>query len=119
MLNIKPRQNSFRGETISSFKKLAMTLYYLKDQESVRMMSNAFYVGLSTVSKSIRQVCLAIATVLGPQLIKIPTTAESLKELIQRFESNFGFPLVVGCIDRTHIPIKQPNENAHDFFATK
>ena len=103
-LHIKPRLISFSGDSISSFKKLAVT---------------AFGVGLSTVSKSIRQVCHAIAKVLGPQLIKFTTTAEGLKELIQRFESKFGFPLVVSCIDQTHMPIKQPNENAHDYFCNK
>ena len=118
-LHIKPRQNSIRGDAISSFKKLAMTLHYLIDQGSLRITSNAFGVGLSTVSKSIRRVCHAIVTVLGPRLIKFPTTAEGLKELIQRFESKFGFPKVVGCIDGTHIPIKQPNENEHDFFCYK
>jgi len=118
-LHIKPRQNSFRGETISSFKKLTMTLYYLNDQGSLRMTSNAFGVGFSTVSKSNRQVCHTIVTVLGPRLIKFPTTAEGLKELIQRFESQFGFRMVVGCIDGTHIPIKQPNESAHDYFCYK
>ena len=83
------------------------------------MASNALGVGLSTVSKSIRQVCHAIVIVLGRRLIKFPTTAEGLKELIQRVESQFGFPMVVGCIYGTHIPVKQPNENAHDFFAAK
>ena len=118
-LHIKPRQNSFRGETISSFKKQSMTIYYTKDAGSLRMTSNAFGVGLSTVSKSIRQVFRVIVTVLGPQLIEFPTRAEGLKELIQRFESKFGFPMVNGYIDVTHIPIKQPNENAHDYFCYK
>ncbi len=98
---IKPCQNSFRGDTISSFKKLAMTLYYLKDQGSLRMTSNTFGVGLSTVSHSIRQVSHAVVTVLGPQLIQFPTTTEGLNEVMARFESKFGFPMVVGCVDGT------------------
>ena len=31
----------------------------------------------------------------------------------------FGFPQVIGCIDRTHIPIQQPSKNAHDYFSYK
>ena len=27
--------------------------------------------------------------------------------------------MLAGCIDGTHIPIKQPNENAHDYFCYK
>ena len=45
--NIRPNQSSFRGDTICSVKKLAMTLYYLKDQGSLRMMSNAYGVAES------------------------------------------------------------------------
>jgi len=80
------------------------------------MTTNTFVIGRSTVSKSIHQVCHAVVTVLRPRLIKFPTTAEGLKELIEIFESKFGFPMVFGCIDGAHIPIKQPNENAHDYF---
>ena len=54
--HIKQSQNFFRGDTISSFKQLAMTLYYLKDQGSLRMTRNAIGLGFSTVSKSIRHV---------------------------------------------------------------
>ena len=102
--HIKQRQNSFMGDLISSCKKLAMTLYYLKDQGSLRMTSNATGVGLSTVSNSICQVCHAIVTVLETRLIEFSAIAESLKELIQRFEHNFGFPMVLGCFGGTHIP---------------
>ena len=48
--NIRPNQSSFRGDTICSVKKLAMTLYYLKDQGSLRMMSNAYGVAPCTLS---------------------------------------------------------------------
>ena len=36
-----------------------------------------------------------------------------------RFETKFGIPQVVGCIDRTHIPIKKPVNNSHDYFCYK
>ena len=61
----------------------------------------------------------APVTMLGPRLVQFPTTAEGLKELMERFEGKFGFPMVVGFADGTHIPIKQPNENAHDYFCYK
>ena len=34
-------------------------------------------------------------------------------------EEKFGFPQAFACIDGTHIPIKQPSDNAHDFFSYK
>ena len=32
---------------------------------------------------------------------------------------SFGFPMVVSCIDGTHITIRQPNKNAHDNLCYK
>ena len=116
---LHPSRNSFRRDTISSFKKLAMTLYYLKDQGSLRMTSNLFGVAPCTLSCTIRKVCDAIVTVMGADLIKFPTTKEGLGDLMSKFEEKFGFPMVVGCIDGTHIPVRQPTENAHDYFCYK
>ena len=116
---IRPSQDSFRGDAISSSKKLAMTLYYLKDQGSLRMTSNIFGVSPCTLSLTIRKVCSVIVKVLGPELIKFPTTKEELHQVICNFENKFGFPMVIGCVDGTHIPVKQPTENAHDYFCHK
>ena len=113
---IRPNKDSFRGDTISSVKKLAMTLYYLKDQGSLRMTSNLFGIAPTTLSATVRKVCHAITTVLGPQLIKFPTTKDDLRHLTSEFEKKFDFPMVAGCVDGTHIPVKQPSENAHDYF---
>ena len=39
--------------------------------------------------------------------------------LINSFHKKFGLPQVFGCVDGTHIPIKQPTENPHDYFCYK
>ena len=51
---------SFRADTIQADKRLAMVLYYLKDQGSYRMTTNTFGVSLPTLSNSLRLVCRAI-----------------------------------------------------------
>ena len=33
------------------------------------------------------------------------------------FSQNFGFLQVIGCVNGTHIPIKQLSENTHDYFS--
>ena len=116
---LRPNHGSFRVDTMTSFKKLAMTPFYLQDQGSLRMTSNAFGVAKSTASVTIRKVCNALVKVMGPELIKFPTTEADLKELISNFESKFDFPMVIGCVDGTHIPIKQPQENAGEYFCYK
>lgn len=108
-----------RYDAISTEKKLAMTLYYLKDQGSFRMTANTFGCGISTVSKVIREICHVLADKIGPKLIKFPQTVEDIELGISIFQKKFGFPQAIGCVDGTHIPIKRPSENSHDYFCYK
>ena len=39
--------------------------------------------------------------------------------LINNFHKKFGLPQVFCCVDGTHIPIKWPTENPHDYFCYK
>ncbi len=45
------------GDVLSVEKQLAMTLYYLKDQGSLRMTANTFGVAVCTLSVVLRKVC--------------------------------------------------------------
>ena len=116
---IGPHVESFRRDTIAAEKRVAMVLYYLKDQGSFRMTANTFGVSIATVSSSLRIVCKAINEELGPRLIKFPSTVDELKAASALFESKFGFPQAVGCADGTHIPIKQPIEILTTFSVIK
>lgn len=64
-------------------------------------------------------VCALITRELGPRYIALPTTEKEMGQLLKKMEDKFGFPQAFGCIDGTHIPIKQPSDNAHDFFSYK
>ena len=116
---VTPNAESFRQDTISAEKRVAMVLYYLKDQGSLRMTANTFGVSVATVSVSLRMVCHAITKHLGPLYIKFPLTKEEIKASAALFEEKFGLPQVIGCIDGTHIAIMQPSENPHDYFCYK
>ena len=83
------------------------------------MTGNLLGIAPTTLSTTVRKVCHASTTVLGLQLIKIPTTKDDLRHLTSEFEKSFDFPMVAGCIDGTHIPIKQRSENVHDYFCYK
>ena len=111
--------SSFRNDTIRADKRIAMVLYYLKDQGFYRMTTNTFGVSLSTLSISIRSVCRAINSKLGPELITFPSTKEEIQDVVVRFEKTIGFPQVIGCVDGTHVPIRQPLENPQDYYCYK
>lgn len=55
---LEPREDCPRaGDVLSVEKQLAMTLYYLKDQGSMRMTANTFGVAICTLSVVLRKVC--------------------------------------------------------------
>ena len=116
---VEPDLLSPNWSALSAHKKVAITLYYLKDTGSIRMTANSFGVAGCTVSNTDCEVCQAISAKLGPKYIKLPTTLGEMRELIVQFESKHGFPQAFGCIDGTHIPIQQPLENSHDSYKMK
>ena len=68
-------------------------------------------------SLCVNEVCNTITNYLGPIFIKYPVTKGEVQSAIDGFLQKFDFPQVIGCIDGTHIPNQQPNENAHDYFS--
>lgn len=113
------RSDAVRKDTLSLGKRVALTLYYLKDQGPYSMTCNAFGCSKATISLCVNEVCNTITNYLGSIFIKYPVTKEEVQSAIDGFLQKFGFPQVIGCIDGTHIPIQQPNENAHDYLQMK
>ena len=66
---IGPKPNSPNYRFLTTDKKLAVTLYYLKDTGSLWMTANTFGIHQSTVTKVITEVCSAINRLLGPTYI--------------------------------------------------
>ena len=116
---ISPNLLSPNHRALNAYKKLALTLYYLKDPESLIVTANNFGVATNTASSVIYEVCLAICQNLGPQYIRLPKTREEMRKKVSEFEVKFGMIQDFGCIDGTHIPIKCPLENSQDYFCYK
>ena len=116
-LSTDPR--SFRPDALTVEKKVAITLYYLKDQGHYRMTCNNFGISLPCLSRTTKAVCATIILVMGPEYLKLPKNVDEIKDLISRFENRFGFPQAFGCLDGTHIPIRQTIENSQDYFCYK
>ena len=73
-------------------KKVACTLYYLRDEGGMRKTANAVGVSRQTVSKSVREVCRAITIYLGPDYIKLPLMALEVYNHVTAFYSPYGIP---------------------------
>ena len=98
---------------------VAITLYYLRDQGSMQMTSNTFDIARYTVGQVIQEICGILTKNLGPEFIKFLVKKDEVLETVSQFQQRFVIPQFIGCIDGTHIPIKQPSENAHDYYSYK
>ena len=117
--HVKERSSQVRQDVINVEKRVAVTLYYLKDQGSMKMTASTFGIARCTVGQIVHEICGILTNNLGPDLIKFPTEKNKVLEASSQFLEKFGFPQVIGCIDGTHIPIKQPTENSRDYFSYK
>ena len=113
---ISPNPLSPNYRALTSEKKLAITLYYLKDTGSLGMTANSFGIAMCTASTVIFVVCKVICKYMGHKYLHLPKTQDEMREKISEFEMKFGMTQAFGCIDGTHIPIQCPVENSQDYF---
>ena len=106
---IRPKWISPNYRQLTTEKKLAITLHYLKDTGSLWMTANTFRVHQRTVSKILFEVCKAINEILGPKYLYLPRNTEKMREILQ----------ALGCIDGTRVPLKRPLINSQEFFNYK
>lgn len=116
---ISPDLSSPNYRALSAEKKVAVTLYYLKDTGSLGMTANTFGIAICTTSLIIFEICKAISSVLGPMYLKLPQNVNEMRQKVSEFEAKFGMIQAFGCIDGTHIPIKCPIKGAQDYFCYK
>ena len=116
---ISPRENSPNYRSLTTEKKLAVTLYFLKDTGSLWMTANTFGIHQCTASKTILCVCQAISKEIGPKYLHLPRNREEMVKKVSEFELKFGMIQAFGCIDGTHIPVKRPLRDSQDYFNYK
>ena len=95
-----------------------MTIWRLATNVDYRTLSELFGIGQSTVGGIVIETCNAIATCLLPQYVYIPE-GEKLKEMVEGFETYWGFPQAARAIDGSHIPILHLDESASDYYNRK
>ena len=73
-------------------KQVALTLYYLSDEDRLRKTANAFGVSRQVTSEIIRKVCKAISLHLGNKYIHLSKTENEVMDLVKHFNRTHGFP---------------------------
>ena len=83
-----------------------------------RSVGHLFGIAPSTCCAIFKETCQAIKTVLLPKYVTMPSD-DRLTEIINGFETKFGFPNCGGAIDGTHIPIIAPRDHHTDYYNRK
>ena len=76
------------------------------------------WVAKSTVCLVLKDVCTSIAKILLPRYVTF-SKGDVLREVVDGFKSDLGFPQCVGAVDGSHIPIVSPQECPADCYNCK
>ena len=98
--------------------RVGITLWKLATNADFRTVGQLFGVARNTCHSIFHETVESINAILGPRFISQPTEAR-YREIINGFETKFGFPQVVGAIDGTHIPIISPEDYPVDYYNRK
>ena len=89
---------------------VALTLWFLATGADYRTISHLFGVSKSTVrlvSKGVCSACSAIVKSLLPHYIRFPAET-ALRDIMDGFKCELGFPQCAEAVDGSHIPIMSP-----------
>ncbi|XP_071637549.1 putative nuclease HARBI1 [Temnothorax longispinosus] len=103
---------------LSPDTRLAITLTYLAQGDSVVTKHLEYRVGRSTVYKIIPKVCHAIWLALQPIVLPV-LNAEKWKKISEEFFLKWQFPNCVGALDGRHMQIQAPPCSGSQFYNYK
>ena len=108
--------STIRSHSIPAPTQLAVTLQFLATGSFQTVVATSHGISQPSVSRCIRTVTYALCF-FARDYIVFPNQIEQLR-IQQKFLDLNGFPLVLGCIDGTHVPILAPPCN-EDLFVNR
>ncbi|XDV15962.1 hypothetical protein PO909_015873, partial [Leuciscus waleckii] len=112
------RQNTNYRSAIEPKQRLAVGLRYLASGDSLISLAFSYRLGHTTVMNSVHMVCAAIEKHMMQSFLPRPT-ADSWKEVAQRFWEKWNFPNCLGALDGKHIVIQAPPLSGSQYFNYK
>ncbi len=104
---------------ITPAERIAVTLRYLATGENFRSLAFGFRIAHNTISGIIPEVCDAIISEFGPEVMPEEITTDDWKDIADDFETLWNFPNCMGAIDGKHVPIACPKNAGSDYFNYK
>ena len=105
--------------TITEAERLMVTLRYLATGEAQQAQAFYFRLGKATVSKIVRETCIALWEALNETYVKTPSTSYDWKNIAQEFNEEWNFPHCLGAIDGKHIMMECPKNGGSAYFNYK
>lgn len=112
------RQDTRMRKAVSVEKRVAITLWRLATNGDYRSIGHLFGVSKRSVCIIVKEVCSAIVETLLHLYVRIPS-GDEVEEVVNGFETKWGFPQCAGAVDGTHIPIVAPDEYPTDYYNRK
>ena len=110
---------TFMRRPLEVGERIAITLRYLATGETFRSLAFSFRLGNATVSRLIPQVCEAIITEFGPEVMPSDRSEADWVETANEFERLWNFPHVLGAIDGKHVAITKPAHGGSVYYNYK
>lgn len=105
-------EGSPNGGGLSNCQKMECFLRVCADPGFQIGIGEELGIHRSTVSKILHEVMESL-TKEKDNWIAFPTTPDDLREARRQWQTKYTFPLCIGAIDCTHVPIQRPPERLH------
>lgn len=100
----------YRNHAVSAEQQLLLTLRFYASDSFLINVGELFGIHYSTASNIIKKMNIALAR-LRPKFIKMPSNANEVSKIQNRFYLKAKFPRYIGAIHCTHIKISSPGGN--------
>lgn len=106
---------------IPGILKFFGTLSFYATGTYQRVIGQSFNLSMSqqSMSKAIEEVTNCIINTFSEQWIRFPRSLEEKNNIKRKFMEMTNFPGVIGLIDCTHVEIKKPQIEEHNYFSRK
>ncbi|XP_073471047.1 uncharacterized protein [Aquarana catesbeiana] len=112
------RMDTVMRSSVSPEERMLVTLRFLATGQSYASLHHYFLLGLSTVSKIIKETCVAIWEELHNVVMPEPTE-DIWESVVDTFWEKTQFPNCIGALDGKHIRVKKPPHSGSSYFNYK
>jgi hypothetical protein len=100
-------------------QRIACALYTLGSSSELRTIGHLFGIDRNTAREILHEFCSVVVHLFFKRFIKFPATPQEIQTTINGFQDKFNYPVCLGALDGTHIPIKPPLGSETDYFNFK